>query len=143
MNYQKRCNVIYNLVKYKYCEIECHLILNKYNSLYEMHLPIQSAIVTILHDSNIENIYRHMDKKINGKWIGQECNICCEEIKRNITCSKCSNNWCGNCYINMFKTGEGITKCPYCCYQLGEKMSPIMVELGIYEIMCKLGINEN
>ena len=81
--------------------------------------------ITILPGSNWKEIKRHIDKKIivqrNG--ISEGCIICYEKIRNNVTCPKCSNNYCGECYINLFKKGKGVITCPHCRYSIGNTMS--------------------
>ena len=74
--------------------------------------------ISVLPDSTWKEIKRHIDKKLislrkNHEGIIDDCVICFEPIKNNVSCPKCSNNHCGNCYINLFKSGKGIITCPF------------------------------
>jgi hypothetical protein len=138
--YDKRCNVIKNLILKDYINDKFDFIRNP-ETLYIEIVINNNSKITLLPDSNWKEIKRHIDKKIivqrNG--ISQDCIICCETIQKNVTCSKCSNNCCGKCYINLFKSGKGVITCPHCRYSYGNTMSEYMIQMGVNEIKHKLG----
>ena len=138
--YDKRCNVIKNLILKVYRNDKFDFIRNP-QTLYIEVVINNISNITLLPDNTWNEIKRHIDKKIiverNG--ISQNCIICCEKIQKNVTCSKCSNNYCGECYINLFKSGKGVITCPLCRYSYGNTMSEYMIQMGVNEIKHKLG----
>ena len=138
--YDKRCNVIKNLILKDYINDKFDFIRNP-ETLYTEIVINNNSKITILLDSNWKEIKRHIDKKIivqrNG--ISQDCIICYETIQKNVTCPKCSNNYCDECYINLFKSGKGVICCPFCKYSYGNTMSEYMIQMGVNEIKHKLG----
>jgi len=96
--------------------------------------------ITLLPDSTWNEIKRHINKKLAGQRDGfGDCVICCEEITQNVTCTKCSGNYCADCYINLFRYGEGIVTCPHCRYSFGRILPNFMIEIGVESIKRKLG----
>ena len=138
--YDTRCDVIKNLVFKTYIDDKFDFIRNPVTSYVEIVINDNSKI-TILPDSNWKEIKRNIDKKIivqrNG--ISEGCIICCEIIRNNVTCPKCSNNYCGECYINLFEKGKGVITCPHCRYSIGNTMSEYMIQMGVIAIKHKLG----
>ncbi len=133
--YDTRCDVIQNLVLETYINDKFDFIRNPETSYVEIVINDNSKI-TILPDSNWKEIKRNIDKKIivqrNG--ISEGCIICYEKIRNNVTCPKCSNNYCGECYINLFEKGRGVITCPHCRYSIGNTMSEYMVQMGVIAI---------
>lgn len=138
--YDKRCNVIKNIIIKNYINDNFEFIRNP-ETLYIEIVINNNSKISLLPDSNWKEIKRHIDKKIivqrNG--ISQDCIICCETIQKNVTCPKCSNNYCGECYINLFKNGKGVITCPHCRYTYGNTMSEYNIQLGVNEIKHELG----
>jgi len=99
----------------------------------------KKAIITILESNTWDEIKRHIDAKMNIEK-NDECYICStKEIqKRRVTCTKCSSDWCVNCYINIFRTNKGIIKCPFCRFAYGEEFPEYMVEIGVQQILNSL-----
>lgn len=68
-----------------------------------------------------------------------ECQICCETSKSIVHCRECLNKYCSECYINLYRTGEGIMVCPFCRYTFGDYCpNPDLIELAIKQIRYKL-----
>jgi len=96
----------------------------------------KKAMMTILDSNTWDEIKRHIDVKMSNER-SNECSICStnEIQKRRVTCTKCANEWCVNCYIRIFRTNKGITKCPFCRYSIGEEFPEYMVEIGVQQIL--------
>lgn len=99
----------------------------------------KKAIMTILDCNTWDEIKRHIDIKMSNER-NDECSICStmEIQKRRITCTKCASEWCINCYISIFKTNNGIIKCPFCRFSYGEEYPEYMVEIGVQQILDSL-----
>ena len=84
--------------------------------------------------------FKDIKKKINkfveiSKNPEIDCIICCESLnKPRISCNRCFNPTCQNCYIKMFRKNKGISKCPFCAFSTGKEMDPRSVELKILEM---------
>ena len=105
--YDERCNIIKTLILKDYINDKFDFIRNP-QTLYIEIVINNNFKITLLPDSNWKEIKRHIEKKINVQrnGISQDCIICCEKIQKNVTCPKCSNNFCGECYIYL-KAGKG------------------------------------
>ena len=141
--YDKKCNVIKNLILKVYRNDKFDFIRNPETLYIEVVINNTSNII-LLPDNNWNEIKRHIDKKIifqrnKRNDILEDCIICCESIQKNVTCPKCSNNWCGDCYINLFKTGKGVITCPHCRFSFGDRMCEDMIQIAVNEIKYKLG----
>ncbi len=140
--YHKRCIVIKNLTVNHYKNDKFHLNMDPETLYYEIIINNKTEI-TILPNNTWKEIKRHIFVKLdtlkNG--ISEPCIICFEKIKTNITCTKCSNNWCGNCYLDMFKNGKGIISCPHCRNTIGEKLPEFLIKWGIEDIKLRLNLN--
>lgn len=104
----------------------------------EVILVDRGANITVLRDSKWIDIKRRIDKIVNTK-IEKICSICSENktIVHRISCTKCSADWCIDCYINIFRTNKGIIKCPFCRYSYGHEMPEILIDAGVAQIMNK------
>jgi hypothetical protein len=98
-----------------------------------------NKLISILPDSKWLEVKRHINIKLKNEI--KDCNICFNKIKTNITCNKCANNWCSDCYINLYITGKGIVSCPMCRYKTGERLPKWAVDFGVEEIKYKLNLN--
>lgn len=138
--YDKKCNMIKKLILKDYVNDKFEFIRNSETLHIEIIINNKSKI-TLLRNNSYEEIKRHIEKKITVQHdgISEDCIICREIIQKNVTCSKCSNNYCGKCYINLFKNGKGVITCPHCRYSFGDTMPEYMVQMSIDEIKHKLG----
>ncbi len=141
--YEKKCNIIKNLISNDYKNNKFKFIKNP-ETLYIEIIIDNNSKITLLPDNNWKEIKRHINKKITYKasvhnGSSDNCPICYEAIKMNVTCPKCSNNYCSECYINIFKEGKGIITCPHCRFSYGNRMSEHMIQIGVDEINYKLG----
>jgi hypothetical protein len=98
----------------------------------------KNAITTIIPGSKWSRVKSHIYDKLIKNCNKEDCVICCEKILTNVSCVKCYNSTCSECYINLFKVGQGLITCPYCKNTIGSKMPKHFVDLGVQEIRDKL-----
>lgn len=137
--YEKLCNLIISLIKIKYPDLVIDVSISSFN-LMEVTINKNSRL-TILPQSKWNEIKRHIEVKLNQGWQNELCQLCCETLHKRVSCNKCSNYWCINCYINLFKSGSGIIICPYCRDSFGKKVPQNIIEYCIQEIKLKSGIS--
>jgi hypothetical protein len=112
---------------------------NEYTNNIEVFIIDKRATITVLEENTWDEIKRHIDVKIsNEKPI--ECSICLSKdiIIRRATCTKCARDWCIDCYINIFRTNNGIIKCPFCRFTYGNIFPDNMIEIGVQQILNSL-----
>ena len=100
-----------------------------------------NSTITILHDNTWKEVQRNIDKKIarfNDEHLQDECSVCFEHTNEAVSCNKCSNDICTECYIKLFKSGEGIITCPHCRFETGSKIPKNMIDLCVEKIKEKL-----
>lgn len=136
--YEYKCITIKKIIEKKYNDTNFIYEMNNDTRFVEIIINNQSKI-TILRDNTVSEILKHIKTKLDSTWQKQNCDICFEKINKRVSCSKCSNYYCSNCYINIFKTGKGIITCPFCRYSYGTKMNDFMLPMAIKEIKYKLG----
>jgi len=96
-------------------DVDIEFRFNQNTESLELIFIQEKSVMTILHHNTWDEIKRHINTIISkNKEIN--CRICCDKIKSRTGCTKCASDWCHECYINMFKTGKGIIKCPFCRY---------------------------
>ena len=120
---------------------EIEFVRNEITGELELLFPKRRALMTIKATNSWREIKRHIDAKISEKK-SSECPICSSEKiqKRRVSCTKCAEAWCVDCYINIFRANKGITKCPFCRYEVGFEMSDSMVESGIRHFLSIRGM---
>ena len=96
-------------------------------------------LFTILPNTIWKDIKKRIDVRLHRvkNKIQDICDIC-EENKNRVSCTRCYNYTCAECYIKIFTENEGIIKCPYCRYEYGHKLPPLFVQLGVADIKNKL-----
>jgi len=101
----------------------------------------KKAMMTVLDSNTWDEIKRHIDVKLSNEK-SDECSICStnELKKRRVTCTKCANEWCVNCYIRIFRANKGIIKCPFCRFSFGVEYPKYMVEIGVRQILDRFGM---
>ena len=67
----------------------------------------------------------------------EECGICFENNKE-VSCHKCGERHCYECYICLFEAGHGVITCPFCRTSTGHKMTSQEVVCGISQIKHKV-----
>jgi hypothetical protein len=136
--YENKCAIIKKIIEQKYSDVNFIYDVNDDSGLIEIIINNQSKM-TILRDNTVSEILRHIKTKLDITWKEQDCGVCFEKINKRVSCPKCSNYYCSNCYINIFKTGKGIIACPFCRYSYGTMMTDLILSLAVEEIKYKLG----
>jgi len=134
--YNKRCDVIMGLILKKYTDTTFEFIRNP-DTLYIEVIINNNSKISLLPNNTWDEVERHINKKIIG--FTGDCIICCEKMENAVSCAKCSNNFCGKCYIELFRIGKGIITCPHCRYYFGEKIPEYMIETCVDQIKHRLG----
>ncbi len=98
----------------------------------------KKTILTILNCNTWEEIKNNIDEKMKNKQ-NDECSICSiqEKQKQKIKCSKCKSEWCVLCYVNIFKSNNGLIKCPFCQFVYGEEFPENLIEIAVKQIFEK------
>lgn len=133
--YHKRCNVIKNLISNTYKDLDFFFTINHETNFIEMIID-NKAQLTLLPDNTWNEIKRHIDSKITRSY--KDCIICLNKIDTCVSCCKCANHWCGNCYVDLYKHGHGLVTCPICRFSVGEKVPNEILKIGISQISRKL-----
>ena len=138
MNVINRNQLIHKIKNYLPNE-RIQLKKNEITGNLEIIFPNKNSMMTITDGNNFDSwdeIKRLIDAILSNEK-SEECSICStREIQiRRISCPKCANDWCTNCYVNIFRTNKGIVKCPFCRYTYGEKWPEHMIEIGVQEIL--------
>lgn len=137
-NYYKKCILMRDLIiKYK-PNSKAELGNKDYFGNYQIIIKEKSSIFSLLYDCNWKQIKKRIDIMYSDIK-KEDCEICFFNKKR-VNCTKCNKYFCGPCYIKIYKIGQGIVKCPFCRFCVGNKIPECFVELGIEEIKMKLQI---
>ena len=108
----------------------------KNNGNLEVELVDKGEVITVSNDT-WDDIKRLIDLMMDSKFFN--CSVCFTMVRNNtVTCKKCSNSWCVNCYVENKRANSGLTVCPFCLDTSGKKCSKIRLELGIQEYFRKL-----
>ena len=136
-----RASVVMEMILSYIPKEEIEFVRNEITGELELLFPKKRAMMTIKATNSWREIKRHIDAKISEKK-SSECPICSSEKiqKRRVSCTKCAEAWCVDCYINIFRANKGITKCPFCRYEVGFEMSDSMVESGIRHFLSIRGM---
>ena len=140
MDSKRACVVMEMILSYIPKE-EIEFVRNEITGELELLFPKKRAMMTITATNSWREIKRHIDAKISEKKTS-ECPICSSDKiqKRRVSCTKCAEAWCVDCYINIFRANKGITKCPFCRYEVGFEVSDSMVESGIRHFLSIRGM---
>ena len=130
--YIKKCAVIKNLIK---DEFKGHKFDYRANAFGGMTIVINDK-ATLSIESNItwNEIKRNIYKKINPDTSDNTCGICFYDLNRRVSCNKCANFYCTECYINLYKIGEGLISCPFCRHTVGVKISKSHIDMGAIDM---------
>ena len=142
IDYWNKVKLFINLIEKKYKNLDFGLTNDKNLLILTFSIKDKSddllvSEYTIYDDTKWKDIKLHIDKFLK---IDYTCNICFNDykkIKNNInktTCPKCSEPYCVDCYINIFRSNKGIIKCPFCSFEYGSEFPEFMIEAGIEEI---------
>jgi hypothetical protein len=98
--YNNRCDVIKSLILTNYINDKFEFI-RRPDTLYIEVIINNDYMITLGNCDTWKQIKRRIDKNliyVNN----EECPICYNELKKKDLCNKCANNWCRECYINIF-----------------------------------------
>ena len=133
--YEKHSSIIQKLILQEYP--------NEHFEFYRGDCGFFTVIInnhkpfTILPDHKWDEVKRCVNKIIHTNARDHLCEICFNH-PRIVLCNKCANYWCGDCYIDLFRIGHGIIKCPYCRYEFGKKFTERELNKHIDEIKRKI-----
>ena len=135
--YKEKINDITNFIKNKFPNVKFKLIKNNNSNLEEIIFIDYKANLTILETTELSSV----EKRINSitsrsiqKEQKEECQICSNYITTNVSCNRCANNYCIECYIEIYRHGKGIITCPFCRFTYGNKIPDTLIDLGIKQI---------
>ena len=134
--YTKRTELIYDLLQKKYNDLNIKIYFNQDSTYYELYIENFKSTMTIFPDTKMKEIELIISKKYKVENNGA-CSICEIESKQKTSCSKCGEKWCIQCYCDIFASGHGLMKCPYCRFQWGEIQSKHMIPSMIKQIKQK------
>lgn len=140
MEYSRKVKVMLGLIKNVYPDLNFDIVLTDL-SLIRLILNVddKSGSVVILPDNDWSELKRHIDSKIMElKNPSKECDICMDTITKTVSCNKCANRYCTECYIKLFESGKGIIICPFCRSKVGFKHNKTELSLGVRTIRYKL-----
>ena len=133
--YFKKCNIIKELIEKKYKDTKHVFDFVFDEDTSYIQILINKGCITIRNESTWKQLEKLINKIIEG--FSYDCEICCNKLNQRVSCDLCTNSYCGDCYINLFKRGEGIIKCPYCNHKVGIYTPPYMMDICINEIKNK------
>ncbi len=139
MNNYKKYNIIWKLINTTYPN-ECNNNNIEYIGIKNniMYLSIKNKynltfLITIADDDTWKEINFILEKRLNKKNL-DNCDLCLFKIKKNISCNKCSNSFCLECYIKLYTIGKGIITCPWCRYKIGYELPEYLIKKRIEEL---------
>ena len=86
--------------------------------------------------SDIHRVVRNRLERCSSK--NDDCEICCEQKVSSVMCNVCGNDYCADCYIDLFESRSGIITCPFCRVKTGCLQDELGIEMGVVEICSKL-----
>lgn len=121
--YKIKCFKLYDEMKTEHKNIDFTLELNETHQ-YDLIADCDdfNATTILKNNCDIVKLNRWIKDAISGVRGKGECTICQEKMKTSISCVNCYKFHCTNCYINLYKTGQGIIKCPFCRHEIGYKL---------------------
>jgi hypothetical protein len=120
INYYKFCNNIKKKIQIYKPNINFIFRINPFSNF--LQIIFGNRVISVPDNITLEDVKRHLDKCINFNKSKENkiCKICLTGSKE-LSCLKCAKFFCKRCYLNLFKMGEGIVKCPFCRYTVGIK----------------------
>ena len=117
--YLRKIHKTYPDLKFKYEKGK-----GKDNNLYTIYFIDYTSTITILENSIWKEIKLHIDKIIFEEKNPNKytCEICYNNSYTFISCNKCSNKYCRQCYFDILRERKGIIICPYCRHQTGDTL---------------------
>ena len=130
--YKEKCRSIITLLRNYRPDVLFEVVDSGGNM--EVFFPDYFSMFTITQTSNWKQLQRIIDSKliINEN---ESCQICLNNfVTLKINCSSCGERWCIKCYINIYAMGQGVVKCPYCRYSVGDKLNENDFRLGLLDL---------
>ena len=95
--------------------------------------------IPVTRSFNLTTKHEYFVRRVNqvDKRISDDCSICTKPTKGKTCCTRCSKDWCIDCYIELFKVGRGVITCPFCRESCGFVQPPYMIEIAAREIKQK------
>lgn len=90
---------------------------------------------SLTHAMTVEDLKRQFKSLMNIK--EGICEICFEN-HMHVACDKCGQRFCDECYIRLFKDGQGVITCPFCRKVTGRRLTDNQVLHGIAQIRCNI-----
>lgn len=94
--------------------------------------------ISIIRNTTWKKIKKLIDNRLYHNKT-EECAICCNEMIRKVDCNGCTNTFCANCYIDIYKQNKGLIVCPFCRFTTGQEHPEWAIEMGVQMIKNKLG----
>jgi hypothetical protein len=134
--YSKRCDVLKQLILKAYGPHIHEFKKNESTGYIEVCFKMGGTI-TILHDNTWSELEKNIGKKLDGN-ANHFCSVCSGVKNKLVTCNKCSQSFCTECYIDSFRKNKGLVVCPHCNYSFGVVMSDEVLEDRIDNIRDKI-----
>ena len=147
--YYETASKLIELIKEYLIEIQViklnRIIFNKSTLCIEITFTNNKGGFNIMKNTKWEDIKFIIDKIVRNIYEEKEscqCNICMENFIYNIkmSCEKCYESVCIDCFYEICKKGEGIFNCPFCRYSLGVKQSSESILNGFNLMRLAYGI---
>ncbi len=117
-NYTTKVILFAKLLKKEYPDTV--IVIKKENCNYRVILD--DVFINVPIDAIWVNFKKRVHNILNNV-ITQECNICMEKKDTYLTCLKCPQAYCIECFLNIILPSRGVIKCPFCRAEYGEEMS--------------------
>ena len=108
-------------------EFEIFLKYDFFEAIYTINIIIGKIKSNFDYeiDENFKSIQKKINRflEVNKNNKKNECLICYNKFNKCLVCSKCANDTCFNCFLEIIEKNKGLHKCPFCCYERGEKLN--------------------
>tara|TARA_R110000868_G_C10961362_1_gene768525 strand:+ start:5508 stop:6425 length:918 start_codon:yes stop_codon:yes gene_type:complete len=102
------------------------------------HFKSNHMITVFYKNNKLESLKMFFDK---GQVISRECLICFGEVKQSVGCTQCGERVCVECYINIYKSNAGISKCSFCNYEYGYIQTPAEIRFNEIELRRRFNLS--
>jgi hypothetical protein len=87
-------------------------------------------VLSVEEDSSWTQTRRLLASKMMEKPL-EECGICMDDMRARVSCGRCGQPTCKDCYIANFEAGRGVVVCPFCRYEVGVAKSTADLEFAL------------
>lgn len=132
-DYEKKCKIIKSLIMKEY-EGQDIIMSRDTRTGFNVVDVNHTVRFSIMNFTNWNIVKRQISKAyetINSDKTKLICQICMEDDIKLVGCNMCAENFCVECYINIFKEGKGIVRCPFCRNEYGYLQSEDMISKSI------------